>query len=95
MTTTPTESEFGEYDYNWYSFAYWLWLAAQRRLVNKRDYIKYATVIDDVPGVSEYFRMLCHYDFELVPIYDVGVLNFLGDGVDAINTTFLLHRCET
>ena len=84
MASTPTASEFGEYDYNWYSFAQWLWLAAQHQMVSKKDYIKYATAIDDVPGVSEYFRMLCHYDFELVPIYDVGALNFLEDGVDAI-----------
>ena len=76
MTTTPTKSEFGEYDYKWYSFAYWLWLAAQHGLVSKRKYVEYATAIDEVPGVSEYFRALCHYDFELIPVYDVGVLNF-------------------
>jgi len=95
MTTTPTASEFGEYYDNWYNFAYWIWLTAQHRLVSEKDYVEYATAIDDVPRVSEYFRMLCHYDFELVPIYDVGVLDFLEDGVDAINTTFLLHRCAT
>ena len=73
MTSTPTVSEFGEYDDNWYSFASWLWLAAQHQLVSKKDYITYATAVDDVPGVSEYFRMLCHYDLELVPVYYVGV----------------------
>jgi hypothetical protein len=71
MTTTPTESEFGEYDYKWYSLAYWLWVAAQHQMVNKKEYIKYATAMDDVPGVSEYFRMLCPYDLELIPITSV------------------------
>ena len=85
MTTTPTESEFGEYDYNWYSFAYWLWLAAQHKLVTKKDYIAYATAIDEVPGVSEYFRALCHYALEFVPVYGVGVLNLFDDGVDVFH----------
>ena len=82
MTTTPTPSEFGEYDSNWYSFAYWLWLAAQYGLVSKRKYVEYAMAIDEVPRVSEYFRALCHYDFDLVPVYDVGVLNLFQDSVD-------------
>ena len=84
MTSTPTESEFGEYDYNRNCFAYWLWLAAQHKLVTKKDYVMYATAIDEVPGVSEYFRALCHYDFELVPIYGVGVFNLFQDSVDAV-----------
>ena len=62
MTSTPTVSEFDKYDERWYSFAYWLWLAAQHNMVSKLDYIQYATAIDEVPGVSEYSRVLCHYD---------------------------------
>ena len=68
MASTPTPSKFGEYDERWYGFAYWLWLAAQDGSVSKRDYIRYATAIDEVPGVSEYFRWLCQYDLYFVPV---------------------------
>ena len=66
--STPTPSEFGEYDDRWYGFADWLWLAAQDSSVGKKDYIRYATAIDEVPRVSEYFRWLCQYDLYFVPV---------------------------
>ena len=68
MVSTPTPSVFGDYEDCWYDFAYWLWLAAQDGSVTKKEDIRYAKPLDEVPGASEYFRWLCQYDLYFVPI---------------------------
>ena len=69
MASTPTRSEFCEYEDSWYEFAWWLWLAAQDGSVSKRQYVLYATALDEVPGAGEYVRWLRQHDIYLAPIY--------------------------
>ena len=47
-------------------FAWELYLSAELDTISTRDYIWWATHLDTMPGISEYFRWLLH--FNLVPV---------------------------
>ena len=46
--------------------AWELYLSAELKTTSRPDYIRWATRLDTMPGVSEYFRWLLHFD--LVPM---------------------------
>ncbi len=55
---TPEASEVGELDSR-YRLAYWLYNAARKGKVSKKQYYRHAEYLDHVPLVSSYFRLLC------------------------------------
>ena len=62
--TTPLE--FGEVQDYWYDFAWELYLSAELDTISTPDFIWWAMYLDTMPGISEYFRWLLHFD--LVPM---------------------------
>ena len=84
MAATPTASEFGEENDYWFEFAWELYLRAHTHTISRRKYIEWATHLDTIPGVSEYFRWLLHFDMEAFSI-----------PVENLNAFATLHHNET
>ncbi len=55
---TPEPSEVCELDSR-YRLAYWLCNAAKDKTVSKKQYLRHADYLDEVPLVSDYFRLIC------------------------------------
>ena len=68
MTVTPTPSEFAEENDYWFEFAWELYLRAHTHTISRRKYIVWATHLDSIPGVGEYFRWLLQFDMEAFSI---------------------------
>jgi hypothetical protein len=60
---TPTPSEIEEFE-DAYVTAWWFWVEVSTRKVPESRYRKTAEWLDSLPGVSEYFRALCHFELE-------------------------------
>ena len=73
---TPTASECGEIQQthnDLYQVAFWFWVELQLGRVHAGRFLKTTKNFDRVPGVGEYFRLLCHYNLKLSPqgVYSV------------------------
>ena len=64
--STPTPTEFGEEQGYWRDFAWQLYLCAEFDTISTPDYIQWATHLDTMPWISEYFRWLLRFD--VVPL---------------------------
>jgi hypothetical protein len=60
MRSTPTPSECEEFN-DAYTKAWEFWLELQTSRVSDKRFYKTTKYLDSIPGVSEYFRDLCHY----------------------------------
>ena len=69
---TPTPSEFGEEQDYWYDFAWELYLSAELDTISRRNYIWWATHLDTMPVISEYFRWLLDFDLVLADLGEPG-----------------------
>ncbi len=55
---TPEVSEVGEL-VSRYRLADWLYNAAKHSQISNKQYLRHAEYLDEVPLVSDYFRLLC------------------------------------
>jgi hypothetical protein len=71
MASTPTPSECEEFE-DAYKIAWDFWFELQTTKVSDKRFYKTTKYLDSIPGVSEYFRALCHYTITpQAPVYDV------------------------
>ena len=59
--STPTPSEREEFE-DAYTTAWEFWLELNMSSVSKKRFHKTSQYLDSIPGVSEYFRTLCHFE---------------------------------
>ena len=71
LNGTPSPSEFEEFD-DAYGEAWRFWVELNTSKVSHKRYHRTVNYFDSIPGVSEYFRNLCH--FELTTQEDVFVI---------------------
>ena len=61
---TPSPSEREEFE-DAYATAWWFWVELHTRKIPEARYRETVAKLDSLPGVSEYFRGLCHFEVEI------------------------------